>query len=366
MDLSQIAYYSILHNPVWKWALAVGIAIAAYLLLIAIREIVVSRLRKLSDKTKTTIDNFIVDLLRRQTKKIFLFLFSLLIGTQFLALPETVDFVIGKIVLVVVILQGAVWISGVIAFWIKRVMEKKQEAGDTASIGAFTALRVVAQVLVWSAIVLVILDNFGVDVTAFVAGLGISGIAVALALQNILGDLFASISIALDKPFVVGDFIIVGSELGTIEHIGLKTTRVRSLGGEQIIISNADLLSSRIRNYKRMERRRIVFGFGVVYQTEPAKLRAIPQIVAEIIEGVDLADLDRAHFQKFGAASLDFEVVYYVTVPDYNKYMDVQQEINLALSDRFAEEGITFAYPTQTLYVHRESDNGEPEPAAAE
>jgi small-conductance mechanosensitive channel len=178
--------------------------------------------------------------------------------------------------------------------------------------------------------------------------------------------LFASISIALDKPFVVGDFIIVGSELGSIEHIGLKTTRVRSLGGEQIIISNADLLNSRIRNYKRMERRRIVFGFGVIYQTKPEKLRAIPGIVTEILDGIELADLDRVHFQKFGAASLDFEVVYYVTVPDYNKYMDVQQEINLALYDRFAAKGIEFAYPTQTLYVHAESDNGEPEPARAE
>ena len=181
------------------------------------------------------------------------------------------------------------------------------------------------------------------------------GIAIALAVQNILGDIFCSLSIILDKPFELGDFIIVGDLMGTIEHIGIKTTRLRSLSGEQLVFSNSDLVGSRIRNYKRMWQRRIVFEFGVTYQTPAAKVERIPGIVAEILGGQDRARLDRAHFKSYGNSALIFEVVYYVLEPDYNVYMDVQQAINLALMHRFEAEGIEFAYPTQTLYVHRQA-----------
>jgi len=194
----------------------------------------------------------------------------------------------------------------------------------------------------------------GVDITALIAGLGIGGIAVALALQNVLGDLFASLSIVLDKPFVIGDFIIVDDLLGTVEHIGLKTTRVRSLFGEQLVFSNSDLLNSRIRNYKRMHERRIVFSLGVTYQTPYEKLAAIPDIIREIIELQEQVRFDRAHFKEYGDFALEFEIVYYMLVPDYNAYMDTQQAINLALYERFEKEGISFAYPTQTLYVSAE------------
>ncbi len=175
---------------------------------------------------------------------------------------------------------------------------------------------------------LLALDNLGVDVTALVAGLGVGGIAVALAVQSILGDLFASLSIVLDKPFVIGDFIIVGDLLGTVENVGIKTTRVRSLSGEQLIFSNADLLNSRIRNYGRMYERRVVFTVGVTYDTPRHKLEDF---------------------------SLDFETVYYVQDPAYNLYMDIQQAINLELYQRFADEGIEFAYPTQTLFLAKET-----------
>jgi small-conductance mechanosensitive channel len=209
----------------------------------------------------------------------------------------------------------------------------------------------VARLAVWSLVLLLALDNLGFNITALLAGMGIGGIAVALAAQNILGDLFASLSIVLDKPFVVGDFIVVGEQLGTVEYIGLKTTRIRSLGGEQIVFSNTDLLGSRIRNYKRMQERRVVFGFGVVYQTPHEKLQTIPGMVREIIGKLDRARFDRAHFKEYGDSSLNFEVVYYVLSADYNVYMDIQQAINLELFRRFQEDGIDFAYPTRTLYV---------------
>jgi small-conductance mechanosensitive channel len=224
----------------------------------------------------------------------------------------------------------------------------KEDAAAATTIGA---LRFIAKLVLWTAVLLLALDNLGLDITTLVAGLGVGGIAVALALQSVLGDLFASLSIVLDKPFVIGDFIIVGDFLGTVEHIGLKTTRVRSLSGEQLVFSNGDLLSSRIRNYKRMAERRIVFGFGVVYQTPAEQLEAIPGMVREFIESLEKTRFDRAHFKGFGNFSLDFEVVYYVLVPDYNIYMDIQQQINLALYRRFEQDGIEFAYPTQTLYV---------------
>ncbi|MGE3526922.1 MAG: mechanosensitive ion channel family protein, partial [Gemmatimonadales bacterium] len=186
------------------------------------------------------------------------------------------------------------------------------------------------------------------------AGLGVGGVAVALALQKILGDLFASLAIVLDKPFVLGDFIIVDDYLGSIENIGLKTTRVRSLSGEQLVFSNSDLLGSRIRNYGRMFERRVVFSIGVIYQTTKEQLQAIPGIIRTAIEAQDKTRFDRSHFQKYGDFSLDFETVYYVKSPDYNIYMDIQQAINLQIFEEFGKRGIEFAYPTQTLFVSRE------------
>jgi small-conductance mechanosensitive channel len=217
-----------------------------------------------------------------------------------------------------------------------------------------TAVGFVARLVLWSVILLLALDNLGVDVTALVAGLGVGGIAVALAVQNILSDLFASLSIVLDKPFAVGDFLIIDSFLGSVEHVGLKTTRLRSLSGEQLVFSNTDLLGSRIRNYGRMFERRVVFKIGVTYQTPRDKLTKIPGIIREAIEAQDKTRFDRSHFNEYGEFSLNFESVYYVLGPDYNLYMDIQQAINLRIHERFEEEGIEFAYPTQTLFLARQ------------
>jgi len=200
-------------------------------------------------------------------------------------------------------------------------------------------------------VLLLTLDNLGVDITALVAGLGIGGIAVALALQNVLGDLLASLSITLDQPFVIGDFLIVGDHMGSVEYVGIKTTRLRSLTGEQIVMSNADLLSSRVRNYGRMYERRIVFALGVAYETPREKLERIPPLLREIIEAQEGVRFDRAHFAKYGDFSLDFEIVYYVQSPEYGLYMDAQQAINFRIHEAFEDLGVQFAYPTQTLWI---------------
>jgi small-conductance mechanosensitive channel len=214
-----------------------------------------------------------------------------------------------------------------------------------------SAIGFIGKLVVWSVVLLLALDNLGVQITTLVAGLGVGGIAVALAVQNILGDLFASLSIVLDKPFVVGDFLIIDNYLGSVEHVGLKSTRIRSLTGEQLIFSNNDLLRSRLRNYGRMYQRRVAFNIGVVYQTPREALKKIPGILQNAVEGQENVRFDRSHFKEYGDFSLNFETVYYVLVPDYNTYMDIQQAINMKIHEEFEGEGIEFAYPTQTVFV---------------
>ena len=226
------------------------------------------------------------------------------------------------------------------------------DPGFATAIGAVGFL---GRLILWVVLLLTFLKTaLDMDISAFVASLGIGGIAVALALQNVLGDLFASLSILLDKPFVIGDFIVVGDMAGTVETVGLKTTRIRSLSGEQLIFSNSDLLGSRVRNYKRMEERRVAFEIGVVYGTSSKDLKAIPELVRIAVESQDNTRFDRSHFKGFGDSALEYESVYYMKVPDYAAYMDTQQAINLVLYEEFEERGVEFAYPTRTVFIRHE------------
>src|SRR5690606_5466649 len=247
------------------------------------------------------------------------------------------------------LLQIGLWATAALDVALRmRRDQQLQEHPD--AVAAMDVLGFVVRLVVWTVVILVILDNLGVKVTALIAGLGIGGVAVALATQNILGDLFASLSIVLDKPFVVGDFLSIVEYSGSVEKVGIKTTRVRSLSGEQLIFSNNDLLNSRIRNFGRMFQRRVVFTIGVIYETPAEKLRRIPGIIREALEAQEKVRFDRSHFQKYGDYALVFETVYYVLSPDYNYYMDVQQTVNLIIFERFVEEEIRFAYPAQTIH----------------
>jgi small-conductance mechanosensitive channel len=339
------------HNSVRAWMIALSLTLVVLIILRLLKGIIHRRLAIFSRRTLTKADDLVADLVGR-TKFFFLLTLSLYAGSQVLDLPGTLKTVLEKVVTVGLLLQGVVWVSAVIDFWIARSREGKGEE-DQADRSAFSTLGFLGRIVLWAGAVLLILDNLGVHVTALIAGLGVGGIAVALAAQNILGDLFASMSIILDKPFVVGDFIIVGDMLGTVEHVGLKTTRVRSLGGEQIVFANSDLLKSRILNFKRMSQRRIVFSLGVTYQTPIEKLEAIPRMIRSIVEAQANARFDRSHFREYGNSAILFENVYFVTIPDYAVYMDVQQAINLAIFRKFAEEGIEFAYPTQTVFLNK-------------
>lgn len=246
--------------------------------------------------------------------------------------------------------QAGLWASTAAAAWLdhRRALTLTEDKAVAGSVGV---IRFVLRVAIWAVVLLLTLDNLGIDVTALIAGLGIGGIAVALALQNVLGDLLASLSITLDRPFVLGDFLIVGEHMGTVEYIGIKSTRLRSLTGEQIVMSNADLLASRLRNYGRMQERRVVFRLGVTYETPRDRLTAIAPRLREIVESQDGVRFERAHFASYGPYSLDFEVVYHVLSPDYGRYMDAQQAINFRIHEAFEALGVEFAYPTQTLRV---------------
>ncbi len=317
----------------------------------------ISRLSILAKKTSTIWDDAITDALA-QTHRLFVLIIAVSLGSLWLVFPERIQGIINSITSIALIIQGGLWLNNIGQFWLKQESQRRRKI-DPSTVTTVSAIGFVGRLLLWILIMLLLLDNLGFDVTALMAGLGVGGIAVALAVQNILGDLFASLSIVLDKPFAVGDFLIIDEHMGAVENVGLKTTRIRSLSGEQLVFSNTDLLKSRIRNYGRMFERRVVFKFGVTYQTPRVQLKQIPVIVREAIQEQEKVRFDRAHFQAYGDYALNFETVYYVLGPDYNLYMDIQQSIILRIHERFEQEGIQFAYPTQTVYLKQTTDPTE-------
>lgn len=332
--------WTFLEIPVEQWIYALLIATVFYFVVSRSVCFIARRLSAWSEKTDGRFDDIIADVISH-TNRFLIFLAAALVGLSVLDLPPKWA---GRLPLgwtIVLGMQLALWANRAI-----HVSMRRYTASATT-----TTITFLLRTLVWVTVLLTILANLGINITAFVASLGIGGIAIALAVQNILSDLFASLSIALDKPFETGDFIISGDLLGTVEYIGIKTTRVRSLTGEQIVISNAELLRRMIRNYKSMNERRALFNFGVTYQTPIDQVEALPGIVKGIIESLPHTRFDRAHFAKFGADSLEFEVVYYMLEPAYNTFMDTQQQINLRLMRECEQRGIDFAFPTRTLHL---------------
>jgi len=320
----------------------------AIIVLLILNKVVLNRLRTLASKTETRIDDFVMRLIERSVVPL-LFLGAFCFAITHLTLTDTVKKVLNAFAIAFLVVQATRFLITVLTHIIEGGIPVQAGESKKTSHTIVVVIRVVG----WGVAIVFLLDNLGFNISAVVAGLGIGGVAVALAAQTILGDLFNYFVIFFDKPFVVGDFIIIGEYLGEIEHIGIKTTRIRSLSGEQLVFSNSDLTSSRIKNYKRMQQRRVVFKVGVVYQTTLEQIKNAPQIIKEIIEKMEGIRFDRAHFMNFGDFSLDIEVVYYVTTGDYNIYMDKQQEMNLKIKEAFEKEKIEFAYPTQTLFVEK-------------
>ncbi|MBC2733102.1 MAG: mechanosensitive ion channel family protein [Desulfobacteraceae bacterium] len=336
------------NNDMRTYLFAMAATIATIMVMWLLRRVMIHYFSRRSQESDHDGYDFMLAMASRTLFPLLLMV-SLYVGMSFLTIPVGVVSWISSGAVAAVILQAAIWANALVTFWLKRY-QKQYRHIDPARMTTVRAVSLAARLVVILVAVILVLDNLpGVEITALVASLGIGGIAIALAVQSILSDLFASLSIILDKPFVLGDFIIVDTYMGTVEYIGLKTTRVRSLSGEQLVFANGDLLKSRIRNYKRMAERRVVFTLGVTYQTAYRHLKSIPGWIETIIEALDLTRFDRAHFQSFGDYALQFEIVYYVLDPDYNRYMDIQQAINLAIYQKFEAEKIDFAYPTQTV-----------------
>ncbi len=339
--------YEVLGSSLLNWIVAAVVLSVAHPALRLIVRLVIRRVRGLAAKSPKQSHEVIVTLLTK-VRGWVIFLVALWMASLTLG-PEFADRT-ARLAQLAVLLQIGLWSADILNWLLQRYRSRKldEDPGAATALGAIAFL---GRVAVWAIIFLMVFALLGYNIGPALAGMGVGGIAIALAVQNILGDLFASLSIIFDRPFVIGDFIIVGEQMGTVEHVGLKTTRVRALSGEQLVFSNSDLLNSRVRNFKRMDERRILFTFGVQYDTGYDKLKQIPGIVKEIIEGVENTRFDRAHFAEFADSSLDFEVVYFMTVPDFGQYRDAQQAINLELYRRVEELGAAFAFPTRTLHV---------------
>lgn len=343
---SQFSQQVFLGNQVLDYLIALAIIIIGLIVIKIVANIVLGKIKKWLRQTDASLDNSLIKIIEGALIPIF-YLGIFYVALNGLALHPilarlldgvwAIAFTVIAIRFIVSVIQ-----YGLILYGIK--------ANNPNIQPTLNSLLPAIRVVVWSIGFIFLLDNLNFNVSAMIASLGIGGIAIALASQGLLQDLFSYFSIVLDRPFELGDFIIVGDFIGTVEYIGIRTTRLKSLSGERLVLSNTDLTGSRIRNYQHMQTRRIVFKLGVTYETSVEQLEKIPQIIQDIIDPIETISFDRAHFLAYGDFSLDYEVVYNVNSSDFTQYMDAQQHINLELKRRFEAEGIEFAYPTQVIY----------------
>ncbi len=338
-------------NTVANYLISIGIIILGHFLIRIFNKLLLNRITNLVKKLSSSFGAMMGKMV---AKKVYPLLYLLLfyIAYKRLRFISPVDKYVDITFIVLTTYYVFLLIQDLAIYSLKKYWEKKEPGEDEQKLIRYT--NILIKIFVWIIAMLFMFDNLNIQITGLITGLGIGGIAIAFAAQAILNDVFNYFTILIDQPFDIGDFIVVGENRGTIEHIGVKTTRIRSLSGEQLVISNTDLMNSRINNYKRMEKRRINFSFGVTYQTGLDELKIIPGIIKDIITNQDKTEFERAHFNQFGDYSLIFQVVYYVTDIDYAVYMGIQQEINFRLKEELNKLGVEFAYPTQSLYLHKE------------
>ena len=341
---------TVFQNTVSEYMFSVLALLVLVVIIYVIRIIVISRLEKWASTTKTTIDDFIIMHIKKTLTPLLL-VGSFIVSIKNLIILPVITKIIYVIGIVVLIGMCLKFLMSLLDYLID-IYFKKNNVNETRQ-RSLKWLVVTAKIVIVCITLIVLMDNMGMKISTLVAGLGIGGIAVAFASQAILGDLFSFFVILFDRPFEIGDFIIVDDLMGTVENVGIKTTRVRSLGGEELIFANTTLTNARVRNYKRMERRRVVFKLRVTYQTSLENVKEIPEIIKEIISSESEVLFDRAHFASYGDSALVYEIVYIVLNSDYNKYMDLQQSINFKIKEEFDKRKIDFAYPTQTLFINK-------------
>ncbi|MCM5528172.1 mechanosensitive ion channel family protein [Parasegetibacter sp. NRK P23] len=343
-------------NSIQDYLIALGIFIGIIIAIRIFRSIILSRLKKFSANTTSNIDDILIQIVEKSILPI-VNVAAVYAALHYLTLSARTSQV-ARIALSVVMTYFAIKLittvlSHILTGYMRR--QDKWEEKQTQVKG----IMIVVNIVVWALGIVFLLDNLGFDITAVITGLGIGGVAIALASQAILADLFSYFVIFFDRPFELGDFVVVDDKNGIVEHVGVKTTRIKTLSGEQLVFSNTDLTNSRIHNYKKMARRRVLFKIGIVYNTDTALLKEAPGIIKEIIVKQENATFDRSHFMNFGNFSLDIETVYFIESPDYNIYMDIHQAVLTEIFETFNTKGISFAFPTQTLFMENMGGNGK-------
>ena len=342
--------YKIFDNSLIDYGKGILIIIFGILIIWIIKHVLLPKLHRFIQNTKLSIDDFFIISIKKQLIPLLYFI-TFYLSIQHLNINSKIIAIINKIGFLIVIIVVTRFLTGLILFIIRQHLNKN--SNDSQKKNAFSVIKTAVTIIFWAIAIILFLDNIGIKITGLITGLGIGGVAVAFAAQALLKDIFSYFSIFLDKPFEIGDFIIIDNFMGTVEYIGIKTTRVKSLSGERLIFPNADLTNSRIRNYKHMEERRIAFTIGITYETPVSDMKVIPDLIKSIIEERDNTRFDRCHFSSYGDFNLLYETVYYVNTNDYNIYMDTQQYINLRIKEEFEKLHIDFAYPTQLLYMER-------------
>jgi small-conductance mechanosensitive channel len=350
----------LLGNSLTDWLVAGIVAVAVWTGLWIVRRLIAARYQKHSSAARPAPIRLIAFLLGNTTQFLFLGV-ALDAAQESLTLPDKVQHAVNNIALMLVLVQVGLWAGLALRFYLE--MKERERGADRVFAGSLDIINFIARMLIWSLLILVALENFGVNITALLAGLGVGGVAVALALQNVLGDLFASLSIALDKPFAVGDTLMIDAFTGKVEHIGIKTTRLRSDSGEQIILSNADILKSRVRNFGRAQEQRALATIRVTYDTPSDKLQRIPPLLESIVREQANARFERCHLKTLGDSALHFELSYFVQQPSVNPLLDLQQAVNFRIIDEFRRLGVEFDYPTQRVILAQPriaGDNAQP------
>lgn len=350
-EILEILKQSYFENTVQAYLIALAIFFGILIITFLFKTIIIMRLKKLAKLTKSTVDDMLVEAIYK-IRWPFYSVIALYVSIHSIIVSDSIMQIGNNIMMIVFVYYAVKVMQQLVNFFMYKSAMKKGELKpeDKASLNM---MKSILNALIWIIAFILILSNFGINVTSLIAGLGIGGIAIAFALQNVLGDIFASFSIHLDKPFKVGDYIVIGEDSGTVMKIGLKSTRIQTLQGQELIVSNKELTEVRVHNYKIMKKRRVSFNFGVLYETPVSKLEKIPSIVKDIISKIDQAELYRAHFTDFGDFSLNYSVMYYILSKDYGLYKNIQQEINIELLKRFAKEKIEMAYPTQTVFLKK-------------
>lgn len=345
--INKILSFNFYGNSGKDYLLALAVFAICLLILLIVKKVILARLHKIAKITKNNYDDTLIGIIFK-IKSFFYLVISLYLASNFLNLSNFLSKAIYLLFILVIVYEGIKASSYLLKVLAYKAIKRNDD--DSQAQSTVKTLNVFIQIILWSLGLLLILANMGVNITSLIAGLGIGGIAVALALQNILADIFSSFSILIDKPFKVGDFIKVSADMGTVEKIGIKTTHLRTLDGQLLIISNQELTKARVENFQKLHRRRALFNLGIIYETSRTQLESIPKIIASIVDKQEKANLDRCHFKSYGDFSLNFEVSIFIDVKSYNDFLDILEKINLDIFSQFNEQGISFAYPTQLHY----------------